>query len=91
MVPSFDDFGLDSADHKEEAADNMANESLIPTDVWISSEVRTNPSPMAVIGLAHELGIHPAIVAGRARHERQDYRRLSQLVGSGAVRHLFGV
>ena len=87
----FDDLGLDSADDKEEDADNMANESLIPADVWMSSEVRTNPTPMAVIGLAHELGIHPAIVAGRARHERQDYRRLSQFVGSGTVRHLFGV
>ena len=69
----FDDFGLDSADDKEEDADNRANESLIPADAWMASEVRTNPSPMAVIGLAHELGIHPAIVAGRARHERQDY------------------
>ena len=87
----FDDFGLDSADDKEEDADNIANESLIPADAWMASEVRTNPSPMAVIGLAHELGIHPAIVAGRARHERQDYRRLSQFVGSGTVRHLFGV
>ena len=91
MVPSLTTSGLDSADDKEEDADNKANESLIPTDVWMSSEVRTNPSTMAVIGLAHELGIHPAIVAGRARHESQDYRRLSQLVGSGAVRHLFGM
>ena len=89
--PFFDDLGLDSAEDKEAAADKKARESLIPTDVWISSEVGTKRSPMAVIGLAHELGIHPAIVAGRARYEHQDYRRLSQLLGSGTVRDLFGV
>ena len=87
----FDDLGLDSVDDKEEDADKRAKESLIPNDVWMSSEVRTIPSPMEVIGLAHELGIHPAIVAGRARYEHQDYRRLSQLLGSGTVRDLFGV
>ena len=87
----FDDLGLDSADDKEADADKKARESLIPTDVWISSEVGTKRSPMAVIGLAHELGIHPAIVAGRARHEEKDYRRWSQLLGSGTVRGLFGV
>ena len=89
--PFFDDLGLDSVDDKEEDADDRAKESLIPNDVWMSSEVRTKPSPMEVIGLAHELGIHPAIVAGRARYEHQDYRRLSQLLGSGTVRDLFGV
>jgi HTH-type transcriptional regulator/antitoxin HigA len=87
----FDDLGLDSVGDKEEYADEKAKESLIPTDVWMSSEVGKKRSPMAVIGLAHELGIHPAIVAGRARHEEQDYRRWSQLLGSGTVRGLFGV
>ena len=87
----FDDLGLDSVDDKEAYADEKATESLIPPDVWMASEVRTKPSLMAVIGLAHELGIHPAIVAGRVRHERQDYRRLSQLLGSRTVRELFEV
>ena len=87
----FDDLGLDSVGDKEKDADNRARESLIPTDIWISSEVSTKRSPMAAIGLAHELGIHPAIVAGRVRYEEQDYRRWSQLLGSGTVRDLFGV
>ena len=87
----FDDLGLDSVGDKEEYADEKAKESLIPTDIWMASEVGTKRSPMAVIGLAHELGIHPAIVAGRARHEEKDYRRWSQLLGSRTVRDLFGV
>ena len=86
-----DDLGLDSSDDQEEDADQKAKESLIPSDVWMSSEVQSNPSPMAVIALAHEVGIHPAIVAGRARFESHNYRLLSQFVGSGTVRQLFGV
>ena len=86
-----DDLGLEIADDKEGEADTEAKEALIPADVWKSSEVKDNPSPMAVISLAHELGIHPGIVAGRYRYENQDYRRLSQFVGNRAVRHLFGL
>ena len=86
-----DDLGIEITDDKEVEADTKAKEALIPTAVWDSSEVKENPSPMVVISLAHELGIHPGIVAGRYRHEKQDYRRLSQFVGNRAVRHLFAL
>ena len=84
-----DDLKLDSTDAKESEADDFAYECLIPADVWESSGIMGNPSPMAVIALAQEVGLHPAIVAGRARHESGNYRLLSQFVGSGEVRHLF--
>ena len=44
---------------------------------------------MTVINLAQKLQVHPAIVAGRVRYERRNYRLLSQFVGSGEVRHQF--
>ena len=37
----------------------------------------------------HRWDIHPAIVAGRIRHETGNYRLLSQLVGTGKVRQQF--
>ena len=43
----------------------------------------------AIQALAEELGISPAIVAGRVRWERDDYTLFSQLWGSGKVRVLF--
>ena len=86
-----DDLGLASAEYKEAYADEKAKDALIPDGVWESNEVMTEPSVAAVIGLAYELGIHPAIVAGRYRYETKDYRRFSQLVGSRVVRDLFGV
>jgi HTH-type transcriptional regulator/antitoxin HigA len=36
--------------------------------------------------LAQQLGIHPAIVAGRVRHETGNFRLLSHFVGTGEVR-----
>ena len=84
-----DDLGLASTDAQEADADDFAYECLIPEAVWRESGVRDNPSPMAVIALAQEVGIHPAIVAGRVRRQEGRYRLLSQFVGTGEVRRLF--
>ena len=73
-------------DPKEDEADNWANAALIPPDVWKTSRVGNNPSPIAVVELARRLGIHPAIVAGRVRHETKNFRLLSHFVGTGEVR-----
>ena len=44
---------------------------------------------MAVIELASQAGVHPAVVAGRVRYEEGNYRLLTQFVGAGQVRTLF--
>jgi HTH-type transcriptional regulator/antitoxin HigA len=78
-------------DPKEDEADEWAEEGLIPRDVWSTSRARLDPSPLTVMAMAQSLGIHPAIVAGRIRHETQNFRLLSHFVGTGAVRQqLFG-
>ena len=79
----------DSGDTKEQDADRLAEEALIPRELWEASPVPHNPSPNGVINLAQSLGIHPAIIAGRIRHERDNYRLLSQFVGTGEVRRQF--
>jgi HTH-type transcriptional regulator / antitoxin HigA len=85
----FDDFDLKDGDETEKQADAMAQEALIPPDAWASSGVLDIPTPSAVMELAQQLRIHPAIVAGRVRRETGNYRLLSQFVGSGEVRPLF--
>ena len=76
-------------DSTEIEADEWAEDALIPKDVWANSIVRDDPTPMSVIQLATWLEIHPAIVAGRVRYERGNYRLLSQFVGSGQIRKHF--
>ena len=46
---------------------------------------------MAVMNLANVLQVHPAIIAGKVRYERQNHRLLSQFVGTGEVRRQFGM
>ena len=78
-------------DPRERQADDWAEEALIPKAAWEASAVKDHPTPMAVMNLANALEIHPAIVAGRVRYEQQNYRLLSQFVGTGEVRRQFGM
>ena len=83
------DRGLE--DRREAEADHWAAEALIPIAQWETSPVRTNPTPLGVMTFAHHLQVHPATVAGRIRYERQNYRLLSQFVGTGKVRKQLGL
>ena len=88
--PAFiDDLKLDGTDDHEREADALAQDALIRPEAWENSEVAERATPMAVISLAHDLGIHPSIVAGRARFVQGNYRLLSQFVGTKEVNHLF--
>ena len=78
-------------DGREAEADEWAAEAVIPGEQWEHNPVRTNPTPLAVMTIAYHLQVHPATVAGRIRYERQDYRLLSQVVGTGKVRQQFGI
>jgi HTH-type transcriptional regulator/antitoxin HigA len=78
-------------DPKEVQADEWAEEALIPRAIWDTSAVRQKPTPMAVVNLAKVLQVHPAVVAGRVRHEQRNYRLLSHFVGTGEVRRQFGL
>ena len=78
-------------DPREIQADEWAEEALISRALWNTSAVRERPTPMAVMHLATALQVHPAIVAGRIRYERRNYRLLSQFVGTGEVQRQFAV
>ena len=87
--PFIDDLSLRVTDPHEKEADQHAQDALIPPGIWESSPVRERATVMSVYDLAQELGVHPAVIAGRVRHEKGNYRLLSQLVGSGKVRRQF--
>lgn len=76
-------------DQMEREADEWAEEALIPSNIWLNSHARKEPTPERVVELAQELQINPAIIAGRIRYERQNYQLLPQFVGTEKVRKLF--
>ena len=86
-----DDLSLRERDHaddddKEIEADEWAQDALIPAEIWQRHPASQSPVAVNVLSLARTVGVHPAIVAGRVRYERRNYRLLSQFVGTGEVR-----
>ena len=72
---------------EEDEADAGAQEALIPATEWTAANVSSNPTTANTLDLADKLRIHPAIVAGRVRHETENWRLLKGMTGE--VRHLF--
>jgi len=85
------DVDREREDPKEAQADEWAEDALIPRAIWETSAVRQNPSTAAVLTLAQALQVNPAIIAGRLRHERKNFRLFSHFVGSGTVRAQFHI
>lgn len=75
------------ASREEDEADAGAQEALIPASEWAAANVSSNPTAANAADLADKLRIHPAIVAGRVRHETENWRLLKGMTGE--VRHLF--
>ncbi|MDD4930097.1 MAG: ImmA/IrrE family metallo-endopeptidase [Gallionella sp.] len=75
----------DAQDRIERDADEMAGAALIPQVAWEKSAASTSHLSADVVALAEKLGVHPAIVAGRVRHETKNYHILAKLVGHGQV------
>lgn len=75
----------------EQEAHTFAQDALIPADVWQRAAplLLPDPSERAVLEVAEELRISPAVVAGRIRWETQNYRILGSLVGAQEVRKQF--
>lgn len=79
----------ESSDPREQEADRLAGRALIPEEEWNKSPAKNLRSPEAAQHLARKLRIHPAIVAGRMRHESGSYKVLNQMIGQGKVRICF--
>ncbi len=76
-------------DKTEKEADEMAHEGLIPQKVWEKQLIKGEKTAEKICALAEKLKIHPAIIAGRVRHESNNYKLLSRYVGNKQVRRHF--
>jgi HTH-type transcriptional regulator/antitoxin HigA len=75
-------------DDLEKEADQFALDRLIKPEMWDMCLSRFSMTREAVLMDASNLGVHPSIIAGRIRKERNNYTILGDLVGQGAVRVL---
>jgi len=86
-----DNLDASSEDRRELEANRIAKEALIPRIAWKRSDAYLNPSNQAIDQLSRELKLHPAIIAGRLRKERENYTMFNDLVGHGQVRKHFNL
>ena len=77
------------SDSTEQEADQLAQDALIPPEVWGDGAILEDAGPIAVMQMASEALVSSAVVAGRVRYESGNYRLLSQFVGTGEVRQQF--
>jgi HTH-type transcriptional regulator/antitoxin HigA len=70
-------------------ADKLALNSFVPRNVWRNCPPKYSFSKDTVVNFAREVGIHPAIVAGRLRKELNRYDCLSGMVNDIDVREFF--
>ena len=86
-----DDLDRTNPSSIEAEADAIAQEALIPGKKWYNAKVRQTLLSEDAIAFADEIGVHPAIVAGRLRYEKKNYRLLPHLIGkTGQVSRAFG-
>ena len=84
-----DNLDSSSEDRREVEANRIAKEALIPRVAWKRSDAYLNPSNLTIDMLSRVLKIHPAIIAGRLRKERENYTIFNDLVGHGQVGKYF--
>lgn len=75
-------------DEMEQEANQFASNLLIPDELWKRSPARIAKTAEPIERLARQLGIAPAIVFGRVRMERKNYKLFSEKIGRGKVRKL---
>jgi len=85
----FDDIDNSEVDELEAEANDFASSMLIPNELWKRSPARIAKTAEPIERLAVQLGIAPAIVFGRVRMERNDYKLFSDKIGKGRVRKQF--
>lgn len=79
---------LDNDNLIELQANKLAKEILVDKKIWRGSQVRRLPTEEGIEKFAKELGIHPAIIAGKIRFESGDYRLFSKIVHSVNLREI---
>lgn len=80
------DGGAQACDNDvEAAADAFARDALIPPEAWARAREGLTTTD-AIRVFADQLGVSPAVVAGRLRWESGEWTRFGELVGRGKVR-----
>lgn len=80
-----EDAGSDSDELIEKEADEFSENAILPRTTWLGSTVRFTKRPEDIKKFAARCGLHPALIAGRIRRER-NYTEFHDMLGTGEIR-----
>ena len=87
-TPIFDDLETSSDELIEKQANRLAKNSFVERSLWRSCEPKYTSSDKSVYKFSKEIGIHPAIVAGMLRHEKDSYTIFNKIINKINTRKL---
>jgi HTH-type transcriptional regulator/antitoxin HigA len=83
-----DDLSIPSANSEiEKRADAESSEALVPENYLPPLEEREKMDVAELFAVAQKANVHPAVVAGRIRHDTGNWKKFARIVGSGSVRY----
>lgn len=80
-----EDAGAESDELIEKEADEFSENAILPRATWQGSTVRFAKRPEDIKKFAARHDLHPALIAGRIRRER-NYTEFHDMLGSGEIR-----
>lgn len=75
----------------EEEANYMARESIVNRILWRKFSLGKSRSKNKLIELAEIVNRHPALIAGRIRHETKDWSLFSDIINDESPREVLGL
>lgn len=87
-TPILDDMDAKTGDLIEKQADRLAGASLISRSAWRSCQAMYSQNDDEVRSFAAQVGVHPAIVAGRIRNELNRYDLFTKIIHAVDVRKI---
>ncbi|MFQ1895819.1 ImmA/IrrE family metallo-endopeptidase [Aeromonas veronii] len=88
-TPIIEDLETSATSIIEKQADKLAMELMIPRNVWRSNPCKYERSNEVLIQFAADVGVHPAIVAGRIRRESGQYNIYNNIINGFDLRAYF--
>lgn len=78
-----------NADSIELEANKLASDMLIPRSIWRSCPVKHHSTAEDIKEFSKEVNIHPAIIAGRIRKEKNNYKLFNEIIFAEKLRKEF--
>ena len=86
--PIFDDLEQESSELIEKQANRLAKSSFVERSIWRNCEPKYQIGDNAVFRFAKKVNIHPAIIAGLLRYEKNNYEIYNNIIHKTDVRKL---